>query len=812
MGTVFEAEDEVLGRRVAIKRLKSGDESGRRRFWREARAAARLSHPNVCPLYEVGEDASGPFLAMELLLGEPLSERLRRGADGRRARSSSLGAGMLAALQALHAAGLVHRDLKPSNVYLTAARRRGCSTSAWFARCAARLAAAATPRASPRQRAIAHRFPAPDRLAALHGAGADPRPGRGRAAPTSSPPAPCSTRPSRAARPSRAHRSSRSSTATLHDAPPPLGDAARALDAVRPAGARQGPRRALRLGAGDGRSAARGGVAAARLRAASGSTGARRPGAGEVFAGRRAELAWLEERLAAALSGRGRRRFVTGERGTARRRSSASCCGACAARAAPSPSPPAAAWSARARARRFQPFLDAIGRLFGSSRGREQAVELVKTWAPTVGVLMPAALVPDPDGSLHRQTAGATRERLIRESGDFMEAATRLYPVVMLLEDLQWADPDERRPAVPPRAPQRAPAHPDPLHLPRLGGRGAEPRAAPRHARPAHGRAGPRARARAARRRRRRAWLDARFPPTTSPPRLAAAAARPRRGPAALRPQPGRAARRARRDPSAHAGGFRLARPLAALDLEPSKDVKDLVRAHLATLPAADRELLAAASVLGKEFSSAVARALAGGDELDVEERLQRLSRVHRVLENLGEEDLPGRHARHPLPLRPRPLPARPLRGPGRPAPGRAPPARRRAAAALLGRGRPHAGGRVGRALRARPRLRARRPLPHARRASTRPAASPAPRPSSTTRCALALVDKLPSAGAAAARGRAPRPARRGAARCRRASTTPPATTRPCSSARAPPGSRPPSARRSAASATRTSSSSACPR
>ncbi len=59
MGTVFEAEDEVLGRRVAIKRLKATDDSGRRRFWREARAAARLAHPNVCPLYEVGEDARG---------------------------------------------------------------------------------------------------------------------------------------------------------------------------------------------------------------------------------------------------------------------------------------------------------------------------------------------------------------------------------------------------------------------------------------------------------------------------------------------------------------------------------------------------------------------------------------------------------------------------------------------------------------------------------------------------------------------------------------------------------------------------------
>ena len=77
------------------------------------------------------------------------------------------------------------------------------------------------------------------------------------------------------------------------------------------------------------------------------------------------------------------------------------------------------------------------------------------------------------------------------------------------------------------------------------------------------------------------------------------------------------------------------------LDLEPSKDVMDLVRAHLATLPGADRELLAMASVLGKEFSSAIARAVAGGEEFAVEERFQRLCRVNRVLENRGEEDLP---------------------------------------------------------------------------------------------------------------------------------------------------------------------------
>ena len=65
------------------------------------------------------------------------------------------------------------------------------------------------------------------------------------------------------------------------------------------------------------------------------------------------------------------------------------------------------------------------------------------------------------------------------------------------------------------------------------------------------------------------------------------------------------------------------------------------MRAHLATLPGPERELLAAASVLGKEFSSAIARGLASGNELELEERLQQLSRVHRVLESRGEEELP---------------------------------------------------------------------------------------------------------------------------------------------------------------------------
>jgi eukaryotic-like serine/threonine-protein kinase len=118
MGIVFAAEDESLGRRVAVKTIAEADGSARKRFWREARAAAGVNHPNVCQVYEIGEDAGQMFIAMELLEGESLAERLKRGPLSV-AEAGRLAQGMLAALQALHDAGMVHRDLKPSNTFLT---------------------------------------------------------------------------------------------------------------------------------------------------------------------------------------------------------------------------------------------------------------------------------------------------------------------------------------------------------------------------------------------------------------------------------------------------------------------------------------------------------------------------------------------------------------------------------------------------------------------------------------------------------------------------------------------------------------------
>ncbi len=119
MGVVYEADDERLKRTVALKLMLSldHDETARRRFWREAQAAASVNHPHVCQVYEVGEDNGRLFIAMELLEGEPLNKTLRRGPLSVN-QALPIALDMLAALSAIHASGIVHRDLKPSNVFL----------------------------------------------------------------------------------------------------------------------------------------------------------------------------------------------------------------------------------------------------------------------------------------------------------------------------------------------------------------------------------------------------------------------------------------------------------------------------------------------------------------------------------------------------------------------------------------------------------------------------------------------------------------------------------------------------------------------
>ncbi len=116
MGTVYRAEDPELGRSVALKRLHaSADTETRARLIREARAAAQLAHPNVVTIYEVGDDAGTPFIAMELVDGVTLTAWCARELRSWREIVTMLvqaGRGLAAA----HEHGIVHRDFKPDNV------------------------------------------------------------------------------------------------------------------------------------------------------------------------------------------------------------------------------------------------------------------------------------------------------------------------------------------------------------------------------------------------------------------------------------------------------------------------------------------------------------------------------------------------------------------------------------------------------------------------------------------------------------------------------------------------------------------------
>src|SRR5207302_3265782 len=127
MGIVFQAEDPQLQRLVALKVMKPGlaaSSSARQRFLREARAAAALEHDHIVPIYQVGEDRGVPFLAMPLLRGETLEERLEREGKPPLAEVVRIGQEIAEGLSAAHERGLMHRDIKPANLWLEGERSR----------------------------------------------------------------------------------------------------------------------------------------------------------------------------------------------------------------------------------------------------------------------------------------------------------------------------------------------------------------------------------------------------------------------------------------------------------------------------------------------------------------------------------------------------------------------------------------------------------------------------------------------------------------------------------------------------------------
>ena len=270
MGRVLLASDDTLRRNVALKTLKRRDRSSRRRFLREARAAARISHPNVCPIFEVGEEGGWPFLAMELLPGETLAARLRReravarrGAGRRRGPAGRPGRPARRGRRAPGPQALEHLPDAP--------RRQ-----------APRLRPG--PRAAERRRPRSrdgHRHHATGphhRDPGLHGPGADPRPPRGRARrPLRRRGRPLRGPDRAAAVPGRQRHPGALRHALRGASPPRRRPGARGAGRADPPGHGQEAGRAPRLGTGDGRRPAGGGEGGRGRRARGGARDVRRP-------------------------------------------------------------------------------------------------------------------------------------------------------------------------------------------------------------------------------------------------------------------------------------------------------------------------------------------------------------------------------------------------------------------------------------------------------------------------------------------------------------------------------------------------------
>src|SRR5262245_58536375 len=363
------------------------------------------------------------------------------------------------------------------------------------------------------------------------------------------------------------------------------------------------------------------------------------PAKGELLVGRDAELQRLAGLLAQAKDGHGQLVFVTGEPGTGKT--------ALANEFLRRVRPDAGLTVARGRCvehygagEAYLPMLDVVTTLL-SGPARDVTLKLLRAYAPACSLLIPTA-VPTPEDreSLERQTVGWTRERMLREIVDFVAASASLYPLVLLLEDMQWADPSSvetlralasrlaRQPILIVSTFRRSEAalaaHPVRACQMELAG----------HPNVHQMELSFLKRADVGR------YLDLRFAPHNFPSEFPDLVHERTEGhPLFLTNLLDYLCTRG--DVEVTDGSWSLRRPARESVRDVPDRLQEVIRHQVESLPEPDRRALQCAAVIGRDFHSSVLARLLQEDEVRVEEGLQRLARVHRMVERKGEEELP---------------------------------------------------------------------------------------------------------------------------------------------------------------------------